>query len=744
MNLKLIFLLIVLFCVQNVTVSAETYEVVSPDGKLKVKLHIDGATGYEVWCNDDNLLLPSSIALNLNDGTVIGAGTVKNVERKSIDEVIPVLIGKNKELNDIYNELIVHYNENYDLVFRVYNEGVAYRFETNLAGEIIIKNEDAIFNFAGDPSVYFPEIYSLDNWERPYVTYNSIADIGTDIFAITPVLFGYPESTYKVALLESNVFDYPGLYIQQNGRNSVKGMWAHYPETVENPDNIYDGHAPITRFDYIARTEGTRKFPWRVIVVSDDDLQLLNNELVYKLAEPQRLTDVSWIQPGKTSWEWWHKAMLTSNGKADPANGIPANGNDNLGFDLYKYYIDFASANKIQYLTLDAGWDEGYIYRLCRYAAAKNVKIILWTWAANAVNNKGWMAKMAAYGVAGLKIDFFNRNDQEAMNWPQSLAEEAADLKMVLLLHGCVVPTGLNRTYPNILNYEAVCGNESNFWNRHANPDYNLQMIFIRMLAGAIDYTPGSMRNKTKLQFYPVDLPNIVPSNAGTRSHELAMYIIYDQYLGYLCDAPTEYMKYPDILDFFSKVPTVWDKTVPLAAKVGEYAVVAKQSGDDWFVGGMNNWKGKTVSVDFSFLESGINYKATVYKDGVNANSYATRYICEELNITKESKLDMDMANGGGFVVMISPDNASGINDPEKKSADIFAYVNQGKQILNIKSEIPVQSVKIFDISGRLLFDKESENANYSENIDISGWMKGTYIVRVKTDVGTETLKVLI
>ncbi|MDR2085804.1 MAG: glycoside hydrolase family 97 protein [Dysgonamonadaceae bacterium] len=628
---------------------AADFEVSSPNGQWKIKLHIDGGTQYEILAGETQLIAPSPVALRLKNGTVIGAGTVKSATTNSVDNTVPVLFGKNKTLNEKYNELIIAYNENYDLVVRAYNEGIAYRFLTRLDGDIVIVNEDAVFNFAGNPAVYFPQSPDLRNFEKTYVIYNSINDVKPDKFAVGPVLFAYTGTPYKLVITEADVYDYPGLYIEPNGVHSMRGMWANYPRVVESPENIYSNHLPVIRYNYIADTSGKRAFPWRVLAITDDDKSLLNNELVYLLAEPQRLTDTSWIKPGKSAWEWWHKALLE--GVDFPA------GNRNLGLTLYQYYVDFASKHHIEYLTLDAGWKEEYMKELCDYAAAKNVKIFVWTWASMALEDTAWLPRMKKAGVYGVKIDFFERNDQIAMRWGHQLAQRLADLKMVALYHGCPVPSGLNRTYPNILNFEAVRGAECNFWDRGSDPAYHVQFPFIRLLAGPVDYTPGSMRNKTKEEFTPVDRPNIIPSSMGTRAHELAMYVVFDHWLAYLCDSPTEYEKYPDIVEFLANVPTVWDKTIPLDARLGEYILIAKQSGNNWYVGGMNNWDARSTSVDFSFLPPKAKYKATLLKDSGDSGLYPVKYESNVLNVNHKTRLNIPMAEGGGFVIRLIKEN---------------------------------------------------------------------------------------
>ncbi|GHT42548.1 alpha-glucosidase [Bacteroidia bacterium] len=641
--------LFTLLLVGSLSAHAADHTVTSPNGQLTMKLSIDkyAGTTYTLQHGNTVLLNPSAIALRLDDGRVIGRGMTSGVVETRRATSLPVTFGKNAVLEDNYSELIITYQGNYDLVVRAYNEGVAYRFVTHLAGDIIIRDEDAVFNFAGNPSVYYPQSPDLRNFEKTYVICKTIKDINPASFSVGPILFAYPNTPYKLVITEADTYDYPGLYIEPNGENSVKGMWASVPKIVEAPENTYSNHLPIVRYNYIANTSGTRTFPWRVLVVSDDDKSLLNNNLVYLLAEPSRLTDTSWIIPGKTAWEWWHKAML------DGAD-VPPYGNDNLGLNLYKYYVDFASKNKLEYMTLDAGWKESYIQELCDYAASKNVKIFVWTWASMAVEDPAFLPRMKEKGVYGVKIDFFERNDQIAMTWGHSLAQRLADLKMVALYHGCPVPTGLNRTYPNILNFEAVRGAECNFWDRGSNPEYHVQFPFIRLLAGPVDYTPGSFRNTTKEAFKPIDKPNIIPSTMGTRAHELAMYIVFDHWLAYLCDAPTEYEKHPELLKFLSAVPTVWDKTLPLDAQLGEYLVTAKQKGKDWYVGGMTNWTVRTLTVDCSFLPKGKKYSAIIYKDGTNASAEPTEYVIETIKVDSKSKIKVNLAAGGGFVAHIA------------------------------------------------------------------------------------------
>ncbi|HET9571562.1 MAG TPA: glycoside hydrolase family 97 catalytic domain-containing protein [Bacteroidales bacterium] len=715
---------------------AVDHEVVSPNGNYKISLHINNGIQYEIYAGQTQLIAPSTIGMTLQDGTIIGNGTILNIENSSVNQQLPVLFGKNSVLQENYNQSIVHFNEKYDLVVRAYNEGIAYRFITAFTSNIIVKTEDASFHFAGSPKVYFPEATTLDHWEKKYDTYTSVNDLANGRLAVTPILFSYPNTTYKVAITEADNNDYPGLYIQKSGTDLMKGMWAQYPDSVSDPTNIYSNHFPVTRFNYLANTTGTRSFPWRVFVLSSDDKSLLNNELVYMLAQPLKLTDVSWIVPGKSSWEWWHKAMLE--GVDFPV------GNDNLGLTLYKYYVDFASQNHFEYMTLDAGWNESYISSLCTYAKSKNVKIIVWTWASCALESPNWIAKMKRYGVSGVKIDFFNRNDQIAMGWGQRLAQELANNHMIGVFHGCPVPTGLNRAYPNMLNFESVLGEEEDFWRRGSSPDYHVQFPFIRSLVGPEDYTPGSMRNKTERQFYPVDLPNTVPFSQGTRAHELSMFVIFDQWLGYMSDAPTEYAKYPDILDYLSKVPTVWDKTVPLDAKLGEYILIAKQKGTEWFVGGMCSWAAKDIEVDFSFLKPDTKYMATVLRDDYNSSDYPTKYVNEQVEVTSLSKLTYSMAKGGGFAIRLTESGSTGMVS-NKDQSTISVLVDRASHWINVSSQEPIDSVELYSTSGILVYSQNNlADKATSRQFDLSRLNSGTFIVKIKTTDNTNFSKIIL
>jgi alpha-glucosidase len=707
---------------------AQVYEVKSPNGNLSFKLTVGSDLKYTVTHGTTSLITPSAIALRVNGGTMLGSNPVVNsTQTNSVNQTITNLYGKNRILEEVYNERTINFNGNYTLIVRAYDEGVAYRFVTSLTGEMIVDFETATFNLAGTPGVFFPEAdAAMTTWERSYTRFNSISDIAVNRFAVTPTMFSYPASGFRVLVAESDVFDYPGMYIQRTSAG-MQGKWAAYPKTVA-PGDIYQARKVLARENYIAKTKGTREFPWRVVIVSSKDKDLLTNQLIYKLAKPSVIQDESFILPGKSAWEWWHDSILET-------TTIPS-GKTNLSFELYKYYVDFAAEYKLEYMTLDAGWKEDYLAQLCQYAASKGVKIFVWDFINLVVENPNRLAFLKSFGIAGVKIDFIDRDDQVAINWLEDIAKRSAELDLMVLLHGCPKPTGLERTYPNIVNYEAIHGAEQSKWNSTANPDYHLEFPFIRMLAGPLDYTPGSMRNVHVSQFNPID-PGI-PNTMGTRAHELAMYILFDQPLGYLCDSPTEYRKFTDVMGFLSKVPTTWDETIPLAAEVGEYAVIAKRKGEEWYVAAMTNAKPRVVEIDFSFLPEGTFF-AEINRDNEFSDVNAKVMTRELISVSNTTKRTIPLVKGGGVAMRIN-NLVTSIED-EKKSA-FTVFTDQTRTRLTIQSDDYMDTIYIVDVMGRVHQVIYTNKDQKEVSTDISGLPGGQlYLVYGKTAGGQRVTK---
>ena len=724
--------LIIMICAGHAY--AQEYSVASPDGLLKIDVSISSSIQYEVHYNTISVITPSIISVSLNTGLVLGKdATVQSTETRSVDEEISRLYGKNAQLTDHFNELKILFTENYSLIIRAYDEGVAYRFQTALVGDILVESEEANFNFVDSPGVIFPESDgAMQSWERSYDTYSSIQDIATNKFSITPAMFSYVASGIRVVVAESDLFDYPGMYLQRNATNGMKGKWAQYPKTVSDPDDLYAYHRVLTRESYLAKTSGTRLYPWRVVIVSSEDKDLLNNELIYKLARPTELTNTAYIKPGKSAWEWWHDAILET-------NQIPS-GNTHLGYDLYKYYVDFAAQYKLEYITMDAGWSTDYAQKVCQYAATKNVKVFVWDFINLPVVNPERLTQIKNLGAAGVKVDLIERDDQVAINWFEQLAKACADRGLMIIFHGCAKPTGLQRTYPNILNFEAVRGAECTKWDFSANPRYHVQFPFIRMLAGPLDYTPGSMRNVHQSQFTAI--PTGIPMTMGTRTHELAMYILFDQPLGYLCDSPTEYRKFSNVMSFLSKVPTTWDKTLPLAASVGEYAVIARQKGEEWYVGAMTNEDDREIEIDFSFLPEGVEKSADILRDNDDTDINAKAYSHEVISVNNNTKLTYRLAKEGGLVIRVH-DLITGVSD-NKPDTKLLAYQNLEQTQLILEAGESIQSVTISDLSGKTCYQENFNDRQTVQVIDTSVLAKGFYIVKIKTASRGYTVKVIL
>jgi alpha-glucosidase len=533
----------------------------------------------------------------------------------------------------------------------VYNDAVAYRFFTKKNGEIVIKNEEANFNFTDDDNAFIP--YQWDyrggkifnsSFEALYRE-SKISEFAKDSLAFLPLLVDVGNNK-KVVILEAELEDYPGMYlnINQTGKGFM-GVYAPYPLEAELGGYGGINYVPTKRADYIAKTSGTRNFPWRAIAISNKDKELLNNDIVQKLASPPRIADVSWIKPGQVSWDWWNDRNISH---VDFKAG--------MNTPTYKYFIDFAAANKIKYIIIDGGWSpsldltkirpEINLQEIIDYGKKKKVDVILWaSWYAVTQQMDTVFPIYSKMGVKGFKIDFVDRDDQVAVASLYQIAKKAAEYHLLVDYHGVFKPTGLQRTYPNVVGYEGVKGLENYKWAIEDQPRYVVSIPYIRMMAGPMDYTPGAMRNSNKANFRPI---NDNPMSQGTRCSQLAMYIIFEAPLQMLADNPTIYMREQECTNFIVKVPTTFDETVPLDGKVGEYVSLARKKGDTWYVGAMTNWTARVLTIDFSFLGTG-DYEAVIFKDGINADRDGTDYKKEEIRISSRTKLSIKLAPGGGW-----------------------------------------------------------------------------------------------
>ncbi len=472
-------------------------------------------------------------------------------------------------------------------------------------------------------------------------------------FATLPAVIDY-KGKLKIAITDADVRDYPGMYLYRPGNNNryhLKGMFAPVPSKTEQGGWGLFEKRVTARENYIAMTSGKRSLPWRVMVITDRDAHLAETDMIYKLASPAEI-DGSWVKPGLVSWEWWNDWNLEG---VDYKTGI--------NNQTYKAYIDFASQNGIPYVIMDEGWSDQFdltlpvpgldVPGLMKYAREKNVKLILWcVWFVLDNQMEKAMALFSQWGAAGVKVDFLDRDDQLLVDFQERCAKTAAKYHLMVDFHGCPKPTGLSRTFPNIINYEGVIGNEYNKFNSNGKsptPRHNVTIPFTRMMAGPMDYTPGAMRNSTESSY---SVSNSTPMSHGTRCQQLGMYIVYDAPLQMLCDAPTQYEKYPDILAFLSKVPVSWDETTVPDGKIGEYIVTIRKKGQSWYIGGLTNWTPRDYTIDFSFLPEG-SYSAEIFKDGVNADKLAEDYTHLTKTVKKGDKLTLHLAPGGGFAMVV-------------------------------------------------------------------------------------------
>ncbi len=626
----------------------ESYEILSPNKKISLKIEVGPKIYYSVFLKSQEILSPSPISMGLKDKKKLGIEPqMLGVERRMVDEEIhPVVREKRASIHDHFNEITLNFKNNFSLDFRAYDDGVAYRFKTSFDGDIDILDEEVIFNFGADHHIYFPTEKSFFTHQERRYEYVPLSQISKYEMGYPPTLVDIDDGP-KVAITEADLDDYSGLYLQGQGKPSLRGI---FPAVALEERQTRDRDVRIVKRDnIIARTKGQRTFPWRVLIIAEKDGDLVESQMVYKLAKPLQLEDTSWIKPGKVAWDWWN---------ANNVFGVDFKAGINT--DTYKYYIDFASENGIEYVILDEGWyvlgnllninPEMDMEEILRHARDKNVGIILWVvWKTLEDQLQEALDQFEKWGVKGIKVDFMQRDDQWIVNYYHKIAREAAKRHLLVDFHGAYKPTGLRRAYPNVLTREGVLGLEHNKWSKNVTPDHNLTLPFTRMLAGPMDYTPGAMVNAQKNNFQVIYAR---PMSMGTRCHQLAMYVVYESPLQMLADSPSHYLREKECLEFLSKVPTVWDETHVLDARVGDYILMARKLGDEWYVGAMTDWTEREFSVKLDFLADG-EYEAEIYKDGLNAHRYGNDYNKEIVPVTNQSEIAIDLAPGGGWVARI-------------------------------------------------------------------------------------------
>ena len=625
--------------------------VTSPDGALVVTIGTEGQVTWSVAHRGRAVINPSPVAVKLGDGRVLGEKPLLTTSfRRSVDTVLkPPVRYRRAEVRDRFNEVVFAFDGSYSLAVRAYDDGAAYRWMTRLPGDITVADEVASFAFAGDHLVYFPEETSLLSHQERLYKRLRISEITPGRFSSLPAMVQLPGGM-KAVITEADLVDYPGMDLTAGaGPNSLRGLFPAYPKRVELKR---DRDEPVVeREAWIAKTRGTREFPWRVLVVSERDADLLETDIVYRLASETTMTDTGWIKPGKVAWDWWNGLNVY---------GVPFKSGVNT--ETYKHFIDFAAENGLEYVILDEGWYKlGDLLSItpgvdmdaiAAYAKQKNVGLIMWViWKTLDLQMGPALDQFEKWGVKGIKVDFMQREDQWMVNYYERVAREAAKRRMLVDFHGAYKPTGLYRTWPNVVTSEGVLGLEQSKWGDMASPDNAVTFPFMRMLAGPVDYTPGAMINAARQDFKPIfDRP----MSQGTRCQQLAMYVVFESPLQMLADSPSNYRREPESLAFLAAVPTVWDETRVLSATVGEHILVARRRGREWYVGALTNWDARDLGVDLSFLGTG-RFRAEIFRDGVNAHRAGVDYAREEKDVTAADRLPVHLAPGGGWAARIVP-----------------------------------------------------------------------------------------
>ena len=657
---------VALFCLMTATVSAGNYEVSSPNGKVKVVVNTDETVKWSIDYDGRQVLLPSTIDISLTQGRkTLTLGKVGKVAKKNVNSSFKNPFYKKQTISDDYGQLLLYTTQKFTVEVRAYNDGAAYRLISTNNKPFVVNDETAEFCFAKDLPAFIPYVNDNRGGERYCYSFESYYDevplskMYPDSLAITPLAVCLPDGM-KAIVMDAGVENYPGMFLKKGPQHSLKAEFAPYPLAQEVGGYDRLNLVPTKRADFIAKLNGGQAFPWRAVVITEKDADILNCDMAQRLAPACRITDLSWIQPGKVAWDWWNNCNITG---VDFKSG--------MNTDTYLYYIDFATKNKIEYIIIDEGWSgkeslmedlspDIDLPRLIAYGREKGVGIILWSSWRNLIGSdpekgaavtEAVMKHYADMGIKGFKVDFFDRDDQQVIASAYQVAACAAKHHLYLDYHG-LKPFGIQRAYPNIFNFEGVKGLENSKWEPrvgdgplHNQPRYDVTAPYLRMLAGPMDYTPGAMMNAMKDNFFG---NNNHPMSQGTRVHQMAMYTTFEASLQMLADSPTMYMRNQECTDFIAQIPTTFDETVALDGQLGEYTVIARRKGTTWYVAAMTDWTARDLTIDLSFLGEG-QFSADIFADGVNAQKDGTDYKHRQQTVSGRSQLQVHLSSGGGW-----------------------------------------------------------------------------------------------
>ena len=639
------FVFFALFCLAGPVASGQSsFDLVSPDGRIEVRIRTAQGIHYDLIYDGREVLRDSTMSLDV-DHKVLGK-EVKVVSSKQnhADRVLePVVRQKFAKIRENYNELHLEFDGNFSVDFRAYNEGAAYRFATSLpADQVKVYAEEGNFRFPRNSIVFYPQEDSFYSHNERRYTPQHLSEILPAFIATLPAVVDIGGSA-KLAIAESDLEDYPGLWLRGTNGMGLSVTFPPYPlrEQQTSPLDV----RVVESADYIAVTKGKRNYPWRVLGLARRDADLLTNQLVWLLEKPTELEDTSWIKPGKVAWDWWNALNVY---------GVDFKAGINTA--TYKYFIDFAAKYGIPYIILDEGWSkdedllavnpEVNIEELTAYAKQKNVGVILWvSWKSLKDQLTPALDQFAKWGVKGVKVDFMQRSDQLLINYFHLVSSETAKRHMLVDFHGDQKPSVMTRTWPNLISTEGVRGLEWSKWSADTEPEHNVTIPFTRMFLGPMDFTPGAMTNASKTTFAPLFAH---PMSLGTRCHQLAMYVVYESPLQMLSDSPSNYYREPESMEFLAAVPSVWDESIALDGKISQYVAMARHSGSDWFIGAMNNWTARELELEFSFLPEG-NFQMDAYEDGQNADRLGSDYKLTRTQVSRNTKLKIKLAPGGGW-----------------------------------------------------------------------------------------------
>ena len=627
-----------------------SYDLRSPNNRVELRIRTANGIRYDLLLGGRAVLQDCTLSLDVDHKKLGVEAKVLKHKESSQDRVLePVVRQKFAKIRENYKQLRLDMDGGYAVLFRAYNEGAAYRLETSLPQlEVKIYGEEMNLNFPSNFIVYYPTEESFfSHNERKYLP-QRLGAIDPAFIATLPAVVDVDNGA-KVAIAESDVEEYPGLWLRGTGGNGLAATFPPYPlkEKLERDRDV----RVVESADYIAVTKGTRTFPWRIIGIAEKDGDLLTNQLTWLLAKPSQLQDTSWIKPGKVAWDWWNANNLYN---VEFKAGINT--------QTYKYYIDFAAKYGIPYIILDEGWyklgnvldvvPEINVEELTAYGKQKNVGVILWViWNTLDTNLEKNLDQFAKWGVKGIKVDFMQRSDQLLINYYHKVSRETAKRKLLVDFHGDQKPATMTRTWPNLISTEGVRGMEWSKWSAETDPAHDVTLPFTRMFLGPMDYTPGAMLNAQKNNFEAIFHR---PMSQGTRCHQLAMYVVFESPLQMLSDSPSNYLREPEIMDFLGPVPTEWDETKVLDARIAQYVAVARRNGKEWYVGAMTNWTSRELEFDFSFLPEG-NFTMESYQDGINADRMGSDYKKLKTQVSRATKLKIALAPGGGWAARIVP-----------------------------------------------------------------------------------------